>query len=114
MQYTLVVAKDVAIPVQDFVTQWNADPACYAMAYASIDDSIKSVYSPDVRTALPTLDVQPVEIDQATFHALIKRTLQTSPLYPPTEIVELAKPNGTRVLVVKSTATGISGYPLMP
>ncbi len=104
MQYTLVVAKAVAIPAQDFVTQWNADPICYALAYARIDGSTKSVYASGVTVALPMLEVGAVDVDRAMFHRLIKRTLQKSLLYQPTEIVELAKPNGARVLLVKIAA----------
>ncbi|CAN5765111.1 hypothetical protein BH10CHL1_BH10CHL1_40870 [soil metagenome] len=104
MQYTLVVAKDVASLGQDFVAQWNADPACYAIAYADIDHSTKSIYEPGVTTALPMLKVA-AEFDTATLYLLIKRTLQKTALSEPIEIIEVAKPNGARVLLIKCASS---------
>ncbi len=101
MQYTLVVARDVAILPQDFVNQWNADPACRAIAYASLDDSTKAVYKLGVTYPLPTLEIGAANVDPALFYALIKRILQQQSVCRPTEMIELEKPNGARVLVIK-------------
>src|SRR4051794_6783279 len=97
MQYTIVVAKDVAISTQDFVATWNADPACCALACATVDDSTKAVYEPGTIYALPMLEMLTAESCPQTFYRLIRRTLQTR---QQTEIIQLEKPNGARVLVV--------------
>ena len=101
MQYTLIIAKNVEISPQDFVSQWNADPVCRAITYASIDDSIKSVYASGVAYPLPALEIRAAKIDPAIFYALIKRILQQHSVCRPTELIELEKPNGARVLLIK-------------
>ena len=56
MQYILVIAKEVAFPPEAFITTWNADPTCRALAEADIDCSTKVVYEPDSRVSLPLLE----------------------------------------------------------
>ena len=108
MHYTLIVSKDVAIPPQDFVAKWNADPACRAVASASVDYSMKSVYEPGAACApLPALEMFAKDVTVYTFYELIKAVLGKQPGCTPTEIIQLEKPNGTRVLLVKRAEAGI-------
>jgi hypothetical protein len=101
MKYTIVVTKDVVLPPQEFVNRWNADSACRAVACASVDYSTKSVYEPGVTGALPALDLSTIDVNPVTFYGLIIRILQKQQVYKQTEIIELEKPNGERVLVIK-------------
>ena len=98
MQYTIVIANGVAISTQDFVATWNADPACCAFACANVDYSTKAVYEPGTTYALPVLEAATAEICPQAFYKLIRRTLQTR---QQTEIIQLEKPNGARVLLVR-------------
>ncbi len=104
MHYMLVVSKDVAIPPQEFVAKWNADPPCRAVARASVNYSTKSIYEPGAAGApLPVLETLAVDVATTTFYDLIKVILCKQRGHKSTEIIQLEKPNGTRVLLVKGT-----------
>ena len=102
MHYMLVVSKDVAIPPQEFVAKWNADPTCRVVARASIDYSTKSVYEPNAAgSPLPVLETFACDVATAPFYELIKIILCKPRGHKPTEIIQLEKPNGARVLLIK-------------
>lgn len=101
MQYILVIAKEVAFPPQAFVATWNADPTCRKLAEAAIDCSTKAVYEPDSRVPLPLLEVTDKSAPSAAILASIQKTFQKKYTHQPTEIIQLEKPNGQRVLLIK-------------
>jgi len=111
MNYVLVVSKDLAIPLQDFVARWNADPTCRAVARASVDYSTKSVYAP-CAVPLPALELFEEDAAIYPFYELIQTVLCKQPVCKQavckpaacksTEITQFEKPNGARVLLVKA------------
>ena len=108
MYYMLVVSQDVAISPQDFVVQWNANPTCCTVARASVDYSTKYVYEPCATGApLPTLDLFDEDGATQPFYELIKTVLCKQPVGKSPEIIQLEKPNGTRILLIKDAQAGL-------
>ncbi|MFN8488794.1 MAG: hypothetical protein U0350_14425 [Caldilineaceae bacterium] len=101
MQYILVVAQEVALPPQEFVAAWNADPTCHRLAHASIDCSTKAVYEPNRRIPLPLLDIADADPPTALLLASIQQTMQKRQVNKPTELIQVEKPDGNRVLLIK-------------
>lgn len=101
MQYILVVAQEVALSPQEFIAAWNADPTCSVLAQASIDRSTKAVYEPNRSIPLPRLDVADSSLPTALLFASIQKTMQKRWVSQPTELIQLEKPDGNRVLLIK-------------
>lgn len=104
MQYTIVVASKLAFAPQDFAAAWNADPTGRAIAKASTDQRVKSVYEPGAKDALlASLDVK-ADIETNEVCDSVQNFLRQQ-LQEQTEIIQVEKPDGTRFLVIK----GIEG-----
>jgi len=101
MQYILVVAQEVALSPQEFIAAWNADPTCSVLAQASIDRSTKAVYEPNRSIPLPRLEVADSALPTNLLFASIQKTMQKRWVSQPTELIQLEKPDGNRILLIK-------------
>lgn len=101
MQYTIVVASKLLLPPHVFTAAWNADPIGRAIAKASTDQRIKSVYEPGAKDGfLTSLDVQ-ADIGTREVCDSVQDFLMRQQLREQTEIIQVAKPDGTHFLLIK-------------
>ena len=102
MDYQIALSPDLGLSAEDFVSAWNETPECRAVAEARPDRSAAAQYGPTLLAgALAVLGGVAINIVSNALYDLIKQALARRGVKTQTEIVQLDRPDGTRLLVVK-------------
>jgi len=101
MDYQLALAPDLSVSAHDFVTTWNAEPACRQVAEARVVAAAEVGYDAAlVGSAVAVLGGVVLGVVSKALYDLIKQVLVRRGVHRRTTIVQHEQPDGSCLLVV--------------
>ena len=102
MAYHIALDPKLAVSPAEFITAWNQTPECLAVGKAERSAEASAEFDPLLAAALVTIASSLlVNIASNIFYDLIKEALARQGVTKRTEIIEMTRPDGTRLLIVK-------------
>ena len=103
MDYQIALSPDLGLHPEAFAAAWNATAECRAVSEARVATSTAAQFDPSLTNALMVV-LGNVAVGLATniLYDLIKDALAKRGVSRQTEFVQIDRPDGTRLLVVKT------------
>lgn len=103
MEYQIALSPELGVSPADFVAAWNETAACRAVATAGLAESTSRHYDPSLVAAAALTVLRDVSLGVAgnALYDLIKQTLAGRGVRRETAIIQVERPDGTRLLIVR-------------
>ncbi|MGH7492896.1 MAG: hypothetical protein ACREOO_10935 [bacterium] len=104
MNYEIAVPPELRISPDDFVAAWNETPECReaAIAHKAEPRTRTRSFDPSSLTpALAVLGTVAAGVGTNALYDLIKQALTRKGVKKQTEITQIERPDGTKILIVK-------------
>lgn len=103
MDYQIALSSELGVSPADFAAAWNETAACREVATADLVASTFRHYDPSLLAAAALTVLRDVSLGVAgnALYDLIKQALAGRGVRRETEIIQVERPDGTRLLIVR-------------
>ncbi len=104
MEYQVVLSPELGLAAADLVSEWNGTPASREAADARLEHTGERRFDPSLAAgAVVVLGNVALSLASSALYDLIKAAVARRGVRTTTEVREIHRPDGTRVLVVTTT-----------
>jgi hypothetical protein len=101
MAYRIVLSPSLELSAAEFATAWNETPECAAVGRAQETRQAGAQFDPAMQAIVEVIGMVAVGVASNALYDLIKEALFRKGVTKRIEIMEVAQPEGTRLVVVK-------------
>jgi hypothetical protein len=104
MEYQVALSPELGLAPADLVSEWNATPASRRVADARLEHAGERRFDPTLAAgAMVVLGNVALSLASSALYDLIKAAVARRGVRRTTEVREVHRPDGTRLLVVTTT-----------